>query len=295
MIGQKIEELETLGELKEFAARVDDAIHRAVSEAIQKYLPIRSGMLPFDILLIGGDEVLMVVWASDAMDVAYTIAQRFHELTRQEHTLSVGVVLAPVKYPFGLLLDLAEDALKMSKEKSTDSQGTGKSSGNTRINFVTVMDTANNMFSTVYESLHTKRDVQGREVEFYATLRPYSLEQLAFLLSAIREGHKRRLGRTKLHKLREMILKLNVANAVGGVLPLLKSWNDKQRGFVVSHVYKMGDYYQIPRRNPSDPTTWAFHNPFPWFADGRDIYRTSLLDFVDLCDFVRWEGNTDSD
>src|SRR5207253_8436317 len=105
---------------------------------------------------------------------------------------SVGVVLAPVKYPFGLLLDLAEDALKMSKEKSIDSQGTGKSSGNTRINFVTVMDTTNNMFSTVYESLHTKRDVQGREVEFYATLRPYSLEQLAFLLSAIREGHKRR-------------------------------------------------------------------------------------------------------
>jgi hypothetical protein len=28
---------------------------------------------------------------------------------------------------------------------------------------------------------------------------------------------------------------------------------------------------------------------FPWFADGKDTYRTFLLDFVELYDFVAGE------
>jgi len=31
---------------------------------------------------------------------------------------------------------------------------------------------------------------------------------------------------------------------------------------------------------------------FPWFADGDNIYRTSLLDFVELYDFVASEKDS---
>ena len=78
-------------------------------------------LFPFDILLLGGDDMVMVTDAAKAMDVAYTIAKEFYQYTEASTiidvskvacTLSIGVVLAPIKYPFSLLLDMADDALR---------------------------------------------------------------------------------------------------------------------------------------------------------------------------------------
>ena len=133
-MGSESEKKRNLGELKDFAGEVDDAIYQAVCEAIKTYLHVWKGinqqtnrqetMFPFDLLLLGGDDVVMVTSASVAMHVALTIAKTFHEQTKSRdprgkgYTLSVGVVLAPVKYPFGLLQDLAESTLKAAKKKA---------------------------------------------------------------------------------------------------------------------------------------------------------------------------------
>src|SRR5439155_7319491 len=109
--------------IKEFGDKIDDRIHKAMSLAIKKHLPIvdveREGksvsIFPFDILLVGGDDIVMATEATKTMDVALTIAEEFLKLTEYAHTLSVGVVLAPVKYPFGLLREIAEGALKFAK------------------------------------------------------------------------------------------------------------------------------------------------------------------------------------
>ncbi|HLZ55610.1 MAG TPA: hypothetical protein VKR06_01575, partial [Ktedonosporobacter sp.] len=120
-MGTKMEELKTLIKIREFADSVDDHIHMAMSRAIKKHLPIveveQGGktvpLFPFDILLVGGDDIVMVTDATKAMDVALTIAQEFRKLSG--YTLSIGVVLAPVKYPFGLLREIVEGALKFAK------------------------------------------------------------------------------------------------------------------------------------------------------------------------------------
>ena len=278
---------------------MDKAIYKAVCDAIKAYLPVWEGrnsesgktekLFPFDLLLLGGDDVVMVTSATDAMDVACTIAEQFYKHTNGKYTLSIGVVLAPIKYPFGLLQDLAESTLKYAKKEGAK-RASKSEYGDTFINFMTVTGSTSLNFNKVYKSLHTRDD---RDISFYATLRPYTIEEMQALLKSIRDGRKKALGRTKLHQVREAVLKMNLTTSVYEGIAILHNWREKQREFVMRHVFTVGNHYQEAHRDPDKPDTLFPRVTFPWFADGPKIYRTPLLDFVELYDFVAQEGGDD--
>lgn len=328
-MGKKIENCKTLAQFQQFAEDVDDSIYEAVCIAIKRHLQIEAHVkdkddhtFPFDILLLGGDDVIMVTPASVALDVARTIAEEFHRLTQEKErkwkwesrkgdpegfTLSVGVVLSPVKYPFGLLQELAEDMLKSTKKEGAKravpqriKQAQGETEeqevDDTLINFMSVTGSTSLDFKRVYASFSSER---GEEA-FYATLRPYDLEQLKTLLDVIRGGYRHSLGRTKLHQLREAVLKKNLTTSVSEGLALLRSWRERQREYVYNHVYQFAGRYQRNHYDPDNPASIFPRVTFPWFADGENsrkqkVYRTSLLDFVELYDFVSREGGESND
>ena len=319
-MGQKLDELGELPIIENFAKNVDVAIYRAMSLAIKQHLPVdeEDPFFPFDILLIGGDDVVMVTDAAKAMDVALTIANEFRRLTIEGdpegkgHTLSVGVVLAPVNYPFRLLRKLAESTLKAAKKAGAIAREEAKADNkteidDTRINFMTVTGSTSQDFDKIYKSLCPKGvkvsgQTETEEVDLYATLRPYDPVQLDKLLTLIREGHEKALGRTKLHQLREAVLKMNLSISVHEGMAMLRNWKDDQRDYVLRHVYVLGGLYRVQQGNLEDPASYSFRVTFPWFADGktrdekkRSIYRTPLLDFVELYDFVSREGVDSSD
>ena len=164
----------------------------------------------------------------------------------------------------------------------------------TFINFMTVTGSTSHDFKKVYKSLYKKGvavqvNDQKEKADFYATLRPYTVEELELLLSAIREGKQTSLGRTKLHDVREAVLKMNLTTSVSDGMAVLRNWRQTQREFVTQHVHILGAHYQEHYRDAEKPETWFTHMPFPWFADGPATYRTSLLDFVELYDFVALE------
>jgi hypothetical protein len=306
-MGQIIEKLPTLRKLEKFADKINKAIYQAVGEAIAEHLSIETfkmvnpdggSAFPFDIFLLGGDDVVMVTPASVALQVAQTIATRFYEHANadkdkdeEECTLSVGVVLAPSKYPFGLLLELAEETLKFAKREGSRTEALEQGEyGKTRINFMVVTGSISQGYKRMYASLRQKDNEQHVEPTFYATLRPFTIEQLDFLLKMIREGKHLGLGRTKLHQLRQAVLQKNLSTAVSDSRTILVSWKSKQREFVVKKLYALAALYQQPRHNPDDPASMSIKVPFPWFADGKEDgrirYRTMLLDLVELYDFV---------
>lgn len=302
-MGKVMEELETLPEIQQTAGIIDSAVYEALSYAISEHLKIipasnhEPPMFPFDILLIGGDDIMIVTPTSFALDVAYTIANQFYERTKgkgpggKDLTLSIGVVLAPVKYPFGMLQDLVDSTLKYAKKEGVKRQRT---SDETFINFMTVTGSTSQDFNKVYKSLHNKRvQVGGQDRAFYATLRPYNLEELKLLLDTIRDGKRKALGRTKLHQVREAVLQMNLTTSVYEGMAVLRNWRAQQREFVMQHVYTLGGRYQAQYSNDAKPGSLFPRVTFPWFADGRDAYRTSLLDFVELYDFVALEGGDD--
>lgn len=312
-MGRLMEELPTLIAIRAFADNVDNYIHMAMSLAIKKYLPIVEvkrdnqsvALFPFDILLVGGDDIVMVTEATKAMDVALSIAQEFSRLSN--YTLSIGVVLAPVKYPFGLLREIVEGALKFAKSESAKARSRGEAD-DTRINFLIVTGGSNSNFKNIFDTnYHKKGDAKKKKYiddnsEFFATLRPYKIDDLRTLLDAIYESKAKKLhlGRTKLHQLREIVLEMNLTTAINQGLALLRNWHDKERSYVVQRVYEFGGRYQMPRSNPRDPVSGFPRVIFPWFVDGKnkdgqDIYRTPLLDFIELYDFVSGDEEEMSD
>lgn len=310
-MGQMMGRLKTLAEIAALAKVIDDAVYQAMGTAISDHLPVRqapSFMFPFDILLIGGDDIMIATPASVAFDVACTLAKEFYTHTQGKGpggsncSLSVGVVFAPVKYPFGPLHDLAESALKFAKKVGAKRQQktAGKEPsqvqskyGETLINFITVRGSTSPDFERVYQMLHDKKvKVSGREHAFYATLRPYTVEGLEHLLDLIREGKRKRLGRTKLHQIREAVLRMNLSSSVYEGKAVLRNWRSaEQRDFVRNRVYATGNSHAAPQPAPSEGKFQQV--TFPWFADGRGTYRTALLDYVELYDFVPQEEGDD--
>ena len=159
-----------------------------------------------------------------------------------ERSLSVGVVLAPVNYPFGLLQLLAEETLKFAKKDSAKNRALkSREYGNTRVNFLVVTGSTSQSFDKVYTSLSKVYEKENRA--FYATMRPYTIEQLTFLLEKLQTGNELALGRTKLHQLREAVLQKNLTTSVVDGLAVLRNWNEKQRTFVVKQVYTLRTDY----------------------------------------------------
>jgi hypothetical protein len=299
-MGQMLEELSTLSQLKEMAASIDQAVYMSIGSAIGQYLPIQPGegrtppQFPFDLLLVGGDDLMIVTPANRALDVALAIARAFHETIQKrnfeerERSLSIGVVLAPVKYPFGLLQRQAEETLQYAKRAGQDRSRSSKY-GETRINFMTVTGSSSQNFEDVYGSLCGSE----KHEKFYATLRPYTVEELEFLQNEIREGRKAGLGRGKLHQMREAVLKMNLTTSVYEGLAALRNWRLSERDFVARHVYTFASRYQQTHYDAEQPDKLFPRVTFPWFADGPGIYRTPLLDFVELYDFIAAEGGAD--
>jgi hypothetical protein len=306
-MGKQTEKLKTLAEYAEFANGIDDAIYEALAFAINEHLPIvtskdgKGRLFPFDILMLGGDDIVILTDASKAMEVALTAAQHFYKLTHMNNTLSAAVVLAPVKYPFGMVQNLAQSALKAAKKESArvrneaeETEGLQTKIDDTRINFMVITGGSLKEYDDVLKEDYIREDDRN---EFQATLRPYAPEDLAQLLSMIRDGQRLHLGRTKLHQLREAILKRNVTTSVLEGLATLRNWKENQRRFVLNQVYAFNKRYTIAPSDPKDPHNGFPRVTFPWFITTKEhnrkerIYRTSLLDFVELYDFVSREAD----
>ena len=286
-IGKALEDLETLQELKEFADRVDKAVFKAMAHAITNYLPVQGQTFPFDILLIGGDDIIMVTPADKAMQIARTLAEEFHKKTENKYTLSIGVVLAPVTYPFSLQYELVDETIKAAKKSGAKQQAGSTESlekrEQSRINFVVVTGNTSLDYQHQYNEMHRKATTTPSN-EFFATLRPYTLSQFDWLLEQLKKGNEKRLGRTKLHQLREAILKLNQTTTILESLALLRNWKKEERDFMKAMAQEF-DVRQTKQQHDMGSL-------FPWYLDGKAsnekqaIYRTPLLDFIELYDFV---------
>jgi hypothetical protein len=286
-MGKAIEKKETLKDVQDFAVKIDQAVFKAMADAIKELLPVQDNMLPFDALLVGGDDIVMVVPADKALQVAHTLAEKFHEHTK-DYTLSVGVVLAPISYPFNLQRTLAEDILKDAKKAGARSSINESSKGEknesyeeARISFVVITGSTSLSYGKIRDDMLRKFKTE----EFYATMRPYTLKNFAWLLDQLKEGRKKHLGHTKLYQLREAILKMNRTTTILEALALFRNWQKKDREFIRAIVREFDTHLTPQERNQRGTF-------FPWYLEitkdspGKDIYRTPLLDFIELYDFI---------
>jgi len=133
-IGKLVKSINTPERFTFFSKTVDESIREACHEALQKKCLDSGGTA--DILLLGGDDLLVCLTADTAFPFACAVARKFEEKTQarfaanpklspevlngQGITISLGVVFAKSHTPFSILLDQADELLKSAKEGGAD-------------------------------------------------------------------------------------------------------------------------------------------------------------------------------
>jgi hypothetical protein len=127
-IGDLLGKLDTVDSYRDFSAGLWDLTKEQTFAALKSYGQPRNGITPFEIVLIGGDDVLLITAADIALEVALAIAEGFEQhsagkvlaptgLSSQRNCLTMagGVVLAHADFPIPAMYRLAEALQKSAK------------------------------------------------------------------------------------------------------------------------------------------------------------------------------------
>jgi CRISPR-associated protein Cmr2 len=164
-----------------------DALFGALSQVCAAPLS-HPGYWPFEIVNVGGDDVVVLVQAGYAWELAIQFLERFERGVRNkiaetpgsspvEITASCGLAIADARYPIRFLRGIAVDLLKDAKKLA-------KKSGSRPQSALTFLWLQNPVIVGAAEPLLARY----RHEEFVLTARPYTLQQARELERLAREA-----------------------------------------------------------------------------------------------------------
>lgn len=178
-IGDLLDKPATVAEYRRLSEGLWGLTSKQTFEALKRYGKPRDGIAPFEIVLIGGDDVLLITAADIAIEVALAIAKGFENQSqalltetglaqeRTKLTMAAGVVLAHADFPIPAMYALAEALQKSAKRLCAEQKyQTGA------VDFQVV--------SSSDADLETLRKAIPHH-------RPYTLEELRSLVTHIRQ------------------------------------------------------------------------------------------------------------
>jgi CRISPR-associated protein Cas10/Cmr2 subtype III-B len=145
-MGDLMRRLQKRAAFKSFSEDLRKAMVDIVSDSLlesfgeMRRLPDKpdTAVLPFEIIFIGGDDLMLIVAADKAVEIACDLCTQFEEESagvlngaqvsheRERLSMSAGVVLAHASLPIYHLQAVADDLLKSAKRRSVDLLRSGK-------------------------------------------------------------------------------------------------------------------------------------------------------------------------
>ncbi|MGA2404099.1 MAG: hypothetical protein ABSG91_20725, partial [Syntrophobacteraceae bacterium] len=272
---------------------VDESIRQACHEAIAENETFfdadglaRKGILPVDILLLGGDDLLVYTTAEAAFPFAISAARIFWANTQKRFsevpyfrdllggkglTISFGIAFGKSHTPFSIMLDQAEELLKSAKKAgSSDSEADpGTYYAPTYIDYHLA-----SYFNQVRVGDCRKDHLQIRGKEpLYLYRKPYSLNEAEALLEYAKRLVRDRIPRSRLKRF-GFAPSLGKTNAMIEFLRLfVRTRNDQHRQTIWEILDRFGCAGEM----------------MPWKKDDSGL-TTVLVDLIELTEFVREEG-----
>ncbi|MGB7442192.1 MAG: type III-B CRISPR-associated protein Cas10/Cmr2 [Coleofasciculaceae cyanobacterium] len=253
-MGGYIQKIKTPEEYKDFSKDIFDATEKSVYEAFVKHLrPHKLKNLtdpdnknrndrwihPFEIITIGGDDVMLIVPADQALAITQTIGEEFekrllkpeqqhrytanesynpklvHRYQSQNHekqpsgsnqcklSMSIGVLITAENTPIYYAEDLTNQLLKSAKKRSKDLKKDGYYGGT--VDFL-VMKSVTMISSNINEfrsQALTKYGLRNQKLKLYAA--PYTLHELGGLLDTAKALKESGFPRSQLYQIRSLL------------------------------------------------------------------------------------------
>ncbi|EFO79707.1 hydrolase [Oscillochloris trichoides DG-6] len=226
-VGRALAQLKTPQEYAEFSGDLECAARKAVFTGLAQHLlpkQVRDDMNgqeifidPFEILSIGGDDLILIVPGTHALDIALTIGKEFERALgddKQPHRretrytpatdfdtykpkigLSAGIVIAKADAPIFFLRQLAEELLGSAKNKVRFLPEAGGA-----VDFMVMKS-----ITMVTDKIKGFRAMALEGTQCNLTARPYLWPELAGLLATLRGLIAARVPRSQLYRLRMVL------------------------------------------------------------------------------------------
>lgn len=279
-MGQRIRQIASIKDYKEFATGIDKAIRGATYETLAEFLsPEKSPdepdkkVFPFEILLIGGDDLILVMAAERALKVTAEISKRFSQKTeeycKQRLTLSAGVVFAHYHHPINLMVQSAESLLKSAKKVVLPPDGSGKEEPS--IDFLELAEFSG---ANVVSSRKEKYTYFLGGETFELIGRPYTFSKLEEkVIKHIRKLKQTNFPMNKLNVIRQSLFQGKIKARYQTIWSLGRI-NDQSKKDVLEKFFEVNNADKLP----------------PWEESmtkkkGK-IYRSNLLDLIELYPYV---------
>lgn len=279
-MGQLLDRFKSLQEFSDFAKIVDQSLYDALYSAIVEHLqpPAGQNVLPFDVLLLAGDDLVMVTRAQSALQVAVQLVEDFSSISEQygrRLKLSASVVIAHDRFPFQAAHKTAESGLSFAKQKAHELKMQGKECSTGLINFLVLSSPSSLDFQGIYNT-DLKTIAHDGITSNIRTLRPYSPESLHILMEAVQDLSG--ASRTRLHQLAEACY-LDRNNSKLNGFTALSRWQEKSGG----QAWAIKKLFDDIRKYYGFTDKFAF----PWLVDQENNHHSPLVDLLEIFDFVK--------
>lgn len=230
---------------------------------------------PFEILTVGGDDVLLIVPGDAAVPVAVRICQLFQRNARRRDdgsplTMSAGIVIADAHNPVRFLHDMADELLKQSAKRLSRDKG-----NSTTFDFVVLK--SQSMLGTNLQELRGSPPYIIGTAESRKKLQltgcPYDLEQMRTLLRLLKVLRRASFPTSQIHALTSS---LQEGQRRSSLFFFYQQVRLKERGEALRQLEE-----EWPWEADKDPVPWHRVDDDPEIG-----FRTILPDLADLYDFT---------
>ncbi len=306
-MGAYLEKIASPAQYRQFSERVFVAMQKAAFDALADHLkPTDKNVHPFEIVSIGGDDLLLIVPGSNAFEIVHAIGTKFDSqfnsrakwaeskkdeaqksqryqsedwVDAQEmqpvFSLSLGFVIAEEHTPIAFLENLAGSLLKSAKSRAKTllKEEIGYRGGT--VDFLILKS-----ISMITSNLSDfRKNAYKTEKQNSLTMRPYTLHELSGFIKTVRELKEGNFPRSQLYQLREA-LKLGRATSTLDYL-YFRSRLDAEHGERLRKQLEQ-NWHGVSNHN----------NLGPWYqklkAHEKDDkkYETLLLDIIEAYEFI---------
>jgi CRISPR-associated protein Cmr2 len=319
--------ISTPGAYQRFSDAVSKATEQSVYRALAKHLSPhqlqgiddaettgRNGQYihPFEILTIGGDDVLLVVPANKALAIAQTLSEQFEQslledrnfaiqpeesrpssnihryrlgeapVSRCQLSMSVGVLITAEDTPIYYAEKLVSQLLKSAKKKAKQLKQDSKYYGGT-IDFL-VMKSVTMLSSSIEEFRQSGLVIQGKpKLKLYGA--PYTLHEIGGLIETAQALKAVDFPRSQLYQIRSLLERGKRTAMLNYRYFRVRLGKDKQ--------HLLEETFENAWCQPKDPNNSG--NLAPWMSlqeDAGTTYETIWRELVDLYPFIDEQEST---
>lgn len=306
-MGGYLEAVKTPAQYRQFSERVFIALQKAAFDALAEHLS-PTDIHPFEIISIGGDDLLLIVPGSKAFEIVHTIGENFDrefssyskfaetakdKLRKSQRytpsewvesqqdmqpafSLSLGFVIADEHTPIGFLEHLADSLLRSAKTraKTLKKPEVGYLGGT--VDFLVLKS-----FSTVTSELGDfRKKFYKTDTENLLTMRPFTLNELSGFIQTVRAFKAGKFPRSQLYQLRQS-LRLGQQTSTLDYLYFRSRLRDEDGKLLQRELERnwrgapdivggQGPWYAIPKAHETDTTR----------------YETLLFDIIEAYEFI---------